>query len=93
MTLVEANVNTISCPADLIEGSGRVNIMLSTKTTFIINDALFSSRSRRNLLSFKDMRRNGYHIETKNEDDIEYLFITNVVSGRKQIQEIFSVFF
>ena len=75
LTLVEANVNTISGPADLIEGSGRANIMLSGGTTFMINDALFSSRSRRNLLSFKDIRRNGYHIETKNEDNIEYLYI------------------
>ena len=74
LTLVEANVNTISGPADLIEGSGRANIMLSGGTTFMINDALFSSRSRRNLLSFKDIRRNGYHIETKNEDNTEYLY-------------------
>ena len=87
LTLVEANVNTISGPADLIEGSGRANIMLSGGTTFMINDALFSSRSRRNLLSFKDIRRNGYHIETKDEDNNEYLYITNVVSGQKQILE------
>ena len=53
----------------------------------MINDALFSSRSRRNLLSFKDIRRNGYHIETKDEDNNEYLYIANVVSGRKQILE------
>ena len=59
LTLVETNVHTISGLADLIEGSGRANIILSRGTTFIINDALFSSRSRRNLLSLKDMRRNG----------------------------------
>ena len=85
LTLVEANLSTISGPADLIEGSGRANIMLSRGTTFMITDALFSSRSRRNLLSFKDIRRSGYHIETKDEDNTEYLYITNVVSGRKQI--------
>ena len=85
MTLVKANVHTISGPTDLIEGSGKANIMLSGGTTFMINDALFSSRSRRNLLSFKDICRNGYHIETKNKDNTEYLYITNIVSGRKQI--------
>ena len=66
--------------------------MLSGRTTFIINDALFSSRSRRNLLSLKDMHRNGYHIEKKNEDDTEYLYITNVVSGWKQILDKLSSF-
>ena len=75
LTLVEVNVHKILGPVDLIEGSGRENIMLSRGTTFMINDALFSSRFIRNLLSFKDIRRNGYHIETKNEDNIEYLYI------------------
>ena len=64
ITLVEANVNKISGPADLIYGSGRVTIMLQCDTIFHINDALYSIRSRRNLLSFKDIRHNGYHIET-----------------------------
>ena len=36
--LVEANVNTISSPADLIDGSGRVTIMLPCGTIFHIND-------------------------------------------------------
>ena len=70
LTLVDANVDTIS-GLDLIKGSRRLNIMLSGGTTFIINDALFSSRSKRSLLSFKDIRRNGYHIETKDEDNTE----------------------
>ena len=92
MTLVEANVNTISCPADLIEDFRRENIMLSRGTTFMINDALFSSRSRRNLPSFKDVHRNGYHIETKNEDNTEYFYLTNVLSRWNQILESLPVF-
>ena len=35
LILVEANVNTISGPADLIEGSARANIMLSGGTTLL----------------------------------------------------------
>ena len=59
---------------NLVEGSGRANITLPNGTRFHINDALYSSKSRRNLLCFKDIRRNllcfkdirrnGYHIET-----------------------------
>ena len=41
ITLVEANVNTISSPADLIDGSGRATIMLPCGTIFHINDAIY----------------------------------------------------
>ena len=67
LTLINANVSTISGTANLIEGFERANIMLPNRTRFHINDALYSSKSTRNLLSFKDIRRNGYHIETMNE--------------------------
>jgi hypothetical protein len=69
----ETYVNTISGISNLIEGSGRAYILLPEGTKLIINDALYSSKSRRNLLSFKDIRRNGYHIETMTENNIEYL--------------------
>ena len=79
----KANVTTISGNSKLIEGSGRAIIFLPKGTKLIIEDALFSSRSPRNLLSFKDIRRNGYHIETINEMNAEYLGITKTVSGQK----------
>ena len=41
--------------------------MLPNGTRFHINDALYYSKSTRNLLSFKDIRKNGYHIKTMNE--------------------------
>ena len=75
LTLIKANISTISGTTNLVEGSGRANIMLPNGTRFHINDALYFSKSRRNLLSFKVIRRNGYHIETMNEDNVEYLYI------------------
>jgi transposase InsO family protein len=63
--------------------------LLPNGTKLQINDALYSSNSRRNLLSFKDIRLNQYHIETTNEGNIEYLCITSVVSCQKQILERF----
>ena len=81
ITLVEANVNTISGPADLIDGSERATIMLPCGTIFHINDALYSVRSRRNLLCFKYIRHNGYHIETTYDNNKEYLCITHIVSS------------
>ena len=57
LTLANANVSTIF---------DTTNIMLPNGTRFHINDALYSSKSTRNLLSFKDIRRNGYYIEIMN---------------------------
>ncbi|GAV79364.1 hypothetical protein CFOL_v3_22829, partial [Cephalotus follicularis] len=83
----KANVETISNTSDLIEGSGMASFVLSNGTQMCIIDALYSTKSRRNLLSFKDIRRNGYHIETTNENGKEYLYITGNASSRKQILE------
>ena len=53
---------------------------------------MYSSKSSRNLLSFKDIRYNGYHIETNNEDSEKFLYITSIVSGQKLILEKLSIF-
>ena len=81
LTLVPFNVQTISGPIDLIKGSGRATILLPNDTKFQIDDALYPNKSNRNLLSFKDIRRNGYHIETMSHNGNEYLLII----GQKQI--------
>ena len=86
-TLAQSNVHTISGPVDLIKGSGRATIFLPKGTKFHIEDALYSNKSSINLLSFKDIRRNGYHIETMNHDENEYLLITSIISGQKCILE------
>ena len=48
-------MNTISGSAKLTEGSGRANILLPGGTKIHIDDALYSTKSQRNLLSFKDI--------------------------------------
>ena len=86
-TLAQSNVHTISGPVNLIKGSGKATIILPKGTNLQIEDALYSNKSNRNLLSFKDIRRNGYHIETMNHDANEYLLITSIISGQKCILE------
>ena len=87
LTLTNANVSTISGTSNLIEGSERANIMLPNETKFHINDALYSSKSTRNLLSFKDIRKNGYHIETMNKSNKECLYIASIIFGKKVFAE------
>ena len=70
LTLIKANVCTIISITNLVEDSGIGNIMLPNGTRFHINDALYSRKSIRNLLSFKYIRRNVHHIETMNEDNV-----------------------
>ena len=83
----EASVSTITGSAKIIEGSGRVNIILPMGAQLEIFDALYSPKSQRNLLSFEDIRRNGYHIETMNEENIKFLHITSIIHGSKKVVE------
>jgi hypothetical protein len=53
---------------------------------------LHSSKFRRNLISFKDIRLNGYHVEITNEGNDEYLYITSIISGQKLILEKLTAF-
>ena len=66
--------------------------MLPKGIRFHINDALYSSKSTRNLFSFKDIRINGYHIETINDGNKECFYITSIVSGKKLVVKTLSAF-
>ena len=79
LTLAKTSVNTIFGYANLIEGSGRANTLLSNGTKLQINYALYSDKSYRNLLSFKDIHQNGYHIETSSEGNFKFLCVTSTI--------------
>ena len=86
-TLAQSNVHTISGPVILIKGSDKATIILPKGTKLQIEDALYSNKYSRNLLNFKDICRNGYHIETMNHNANEYLIITSIISRQKCILE------
>ena len=77
-------VNTTSGSAKLIERSGRDSLLLRGRTLLEIKNALYYSKSKRNLLSFKVICKNGYHVETANEGMVAYLYIT-MISEEKNI--------
>ena len=66
--------------------------MLPKCKKIFIDDTLYSSKSKRNLLSFKDIQSNNYHIETNNEGNEEYFYITSMVSSQKLILEKLHIF-
>ena len=87
LIVTNTSVSTISGTSDSIEGFERENIMLPNGTRFHITDALYSRKSTRNLLSFKDIYKNRYHIETMNEGNKEYLYITAIIYGKNIVAE------
>jgi hypothetical protein len=60
---------------------------LSKGTKITLQDALYSSKSQRNLLSFRDLRQNGYHVETTNKNKIHISYSAYEL-GKKQILEV-----
>ncbi|KAF3623838.1 MLO-like protein 2 [Capsicum annuum] len=86
---IRTNVTSISNSANLLKGFGKAIIILPKGTKLIINNAIFSPTSRRNLMSFKDIRKNSYHIKIFDEMNLEYLGITKNVSGQTSIIEKF----
>jgi peptide/histidine transporter 3/4 len=82
------NIMTIAGCGPNIVGSGRATIILPMGTTLIINEALLYPESTRTLLSFKDIRANGFHIETDDDDNgKEYLIITKRDENGKHVVE------
>ena len=60
----EGNIMTIAGRDALIVGSGRATITLPMGTQITIEDGLLYPDSTRTLLSFRDVRKNGFHVET-----------------------------
>ena len=71
----------------LIKWRGTAKFLLPNGATFQVTDALYAPRANRTLLSFKDIRANGYHVKTHCENGTEYLYITSNECGRKRILE------
>ncbi|KAI3457314.1 hypothetical protein Pfo_013977 [Paulownia fortunei] len=76
VTLCKTQIKTISSPVEIIDGSRNATIMLPNGTIL-------------NLLSFKDVRHNGYHLETLIENSKECLCITSYEMEKRTIHEKF----
>ena len=83
----ERHVTMILGITKLVEGSRRALILLPMKTEFLIEDALYSPQSQRNLLSFKDICLNGFYVEIGVEGSKKFLYITFIKDCHKQILE------
>jgi hypothetical protein len=57
--------------------------------TLVIEDALLYPDSTRTLLSYRDIQKNGFHIETYDDNNEEFLFITkNSGYGKETLEKV-----
>ena len=76
LTKDKGNVWTIAGRDTVIVGSGQATIMLPMGTSITIENALLYPYSTRTLLSYRDIRKNGFHVETHADNNEEFLLIT-----------------
>jgi hypothetical protein len=73
LTKREGNVLTIAGRDAMIVGVGRATITLPMGTHITINEALLYLDSTCTLLNYRDIPKNGFHVETREENKEEYL--------------------
>jgi peptide/histidine transporter 3/4 len=72
----EGNVLTIVGRDAVIVVSGRATIILPMGTQLTIEDALLYPDATRTLLSYRDVRMNGIHVETFEDNKEEFILFT-----------------
>jgi hypothetical protein len=76
-TLIRRTVNILTITGhDMnIVGSGQATIVIPMSTQVTIENALLYPDSTRTLLSYRDIRKNGLHVITHEENNEEFLHI------------------
>src|ERR1017187_7122354 len=87
MMLSHSSVTTMARSSNLVQGRGHAQFLLPNGTTIDVTNALYAPRGNKTLLSFKDIRANGFHAETHDENGKEFICITSNDCGRKRILE------
>ena len=84
---MNGDILTIAGRDTVIVGTGRAICTLPGGTQVTIEDALLYPDSSRTLISFRDIRKNGFHIETHDDNKEEYLLFTKDYGYGKQVLE------
>jgi hypothetical protein len=87
LTKSQGNVLTIVGRDATIVGSGCATITLPMGTQITIDDALLCPDSTRILLSYRDIWKNGLHVETHEEYKEDFLLLIKDTGYCKQILE------
>jgi hypothetical protein len=88
LTKREGNVLTIAGRDAMIVGAGHATITLPMGTQITIEEALLYPDSTCTLLSYRDIRTNGFHVETHEENKEQYLLFTKDRYGKQIVKKI-----
>ena len=92
LTKREGMVLTIAGRDAMIVGSGRATIVIPMGTQITIEEALLYLDATRTLLNYKDIRYNGIHIETHEENKEEFLLFTKDNGlGKETLEKVSSL--
>jgi hypothetical protein len=83
----EGNIMTIVGRDALIVGSERATITLPMGTHITMENALLYPDSTRTLLGFRDVHKNGFHVERHMDNKEKFLLLTKLTRYGKQICE------
>jgi hypothetical protein len=87
LTKRTGNIQTIAGRDTCIVGSRKATIILSMGTQVTIENILLYPDSTRNLLSYRDIRKNELHIVTHEENNKESLLVTKITGDGYDILE------
>jgi transposase InsO family protein len=88
LTSGKVKLNTVASPFTA-QAIGTAVIRLKNGTTLRISDAIFLPDARRNLLSLKDIRLNGFHISTESSKGVNIINLIGNVNGMQSVLETF----
>ena len=83
LTKKQGNILIITGRDATIVSTSRATIVLPMGTHITIEDALLYPDSKRTLLSYRDIRQNGFHIEIGDDNNEEFLLITTHTLANK----------
>lgn len=86
--IAKHSVKTITGTTKVMQQFGKASITLPNGMALLINKAVYNPKATRNLISFRDVRENSFHITTAVSNDIEYLYITK----NGEIKETFKAY-
>lgn len=84
-------MTTIMGSNQIEEGHGSAIITLPHSMVIHIKLSIYAPNATRNLISFKDIKENGYHIHTNTNKDQEFITILQDTCNGMQIKETFIV--
>lgn len=86
------HITTITGEQRIEEGHGPAVVILPKGTTIEIESAIFAPKATRNLLSFRDIRANGLHIQTGMQDSKEVIHLISRSPEGSIIKETLTAF-